>query len=182
MPSSPLFASLAASSISTPINRSGLHTFARVLDWCSPTPPVNTMMSTPPISAANAPTYLVMRCSYISSERMAFSLPCLAAAVISRISEDTPLTPVKPLSLFTILSISLLLRLCLSIKKISAPGSTSPQRVPIIRPSVGVKPILVSMLLPSFTAVMLPPLPTWQVMIFLPFGSTPRNSHTRCDT
>ena len=41
-----------------------------------------------------------------------------------------------------------------------------PQRVPMTRPSSGVKPMVVSMDLPPSTAVMLAPLPRWQVMIF----------------
>ena len=44
----------------------------------------------------------------------------------------------------------------------------SPQRVPIIRPSSGVRPMDVSMLLPPSMAVMEAPLPKWQVMIFRP--------------
>ena len=42
----------------------------------------------------------------------------------------------------------------------------SPQRVPIINPSSGVKPMLVSTALPPAVAVTLQPLPRWQVMIF----------------
>ena len=58
----------------------------------------------------------------------------------------------------------------------------SPLRVPIIKPSSGVRPMLVSTLLPSLMAVMEPPLPMWQVMMRWPSGFTPRNSHTRFDT
>mgnify|MGYP002508382044 CR=1 FL=1 len=43
---------LASASISTPMKASGAQTSARSPVWFSPTPPVNTMMSTPPISAA----------------------------------------------------------------------------------------------------------------------------------
>ena len=42
----------------------------------------------------------------------------------------------------------------------------SPQRVPMTSPFSGVMPMLVSMLLPRSTAVMLAPLPRWQVMSF----------------
>ena len=39
-----------------------------------------------------------------------------------------------------------------------------PDRVPINRPSSGVNPIVVSIDLPWFTAVMEPPFPRWQVI------------------
>ena len=43
-------------------------------------------------------------------------------------------------------------------------GSMEPERVPIMRPSSGVKPMVVSMDFPWLTAVMEPPLPKWHVM------------------
>ena len=45
-------------------------------------------------------------------------------------------------------------------------GSISPERVPMISPSRGVRPMLVSTDLPFFTAERLAPLPRWQTMIF----------------
>ena len=48
----------------------------------------------------------------------------------------------------------------------TAPASMSPERVPMITPSRGVKPIVVSTHLPAFTADKLLPLPRWQTMIF----------------
>ena len=45
-------------------------------------------------------------------------------------------------------------------------GSMSPQRVPMSTPASGVRPMLVSMHLPSLTAEMELPLPRWQVTIF----------------
>ena len=49
--------------------------------------------------------------------------------------------------------------------------------------AVGTVPMTgVSTHLPSLTAEMEPPLPTWQVMMRLPSGLMPRYSHTRCDT
>ena len=65
---------------------------------------------------------------------------------------------------------------------VTAPPSISPARVPITRPSSGVRPIEVSMHLPSTTAAMEPPLPTWQVTIFVPSAGMPRNSQARADT
>ncbi len=41
----------------------------------------------------------------------------------------------------------------------NTPGSRSPERVPIIRPPVGVKPIVVSIEMPPYTAARLAPLP-----------------------
>ena len=53
-------------------------------------------------------------------------------------------------------------------------GSMSPQRVPISTPANGVRPMLVSTHLPPSTAVMLLPLPKWQVTILISFASLPR--------
>ena len=50
-------------------------------------------------------------------------------------------------------------------------GSMSPERVPITRPSSGVKPIEVSTERPFSTAVMEAPLPRWQVIRFVLPGS-----------
>ena len=69
-----------------------------------------------------------------------------------------------------------------SMINVTAPASISPLRVPIIKPSNGVSPIVVSIHLPSLIAAIEPPLPMWQVIIFFPSGFTPRNSHTRFDT
>ena len=44
------------------------------------------------------------------------------------------------------------------------PGSIEPLRVPIIRPSSGVKPMVVSTLFPSRTAASEAPLPRWQMI------------------
>ena len=57
-------------------------------------------------------------------------------------------------------------------KKIT-PGSTSPDRVPIIRPSSGVRPILVSMDFPPSSAAMLTPLPRWHMIILTLFRGFP---------
>ena len=46
----------------------------------------------------------------------------------------------------------------------SAAGSMSPERVPIIRPSSGVRPMVVSTDCPSRIAAMEAPLPRWQVI------------------
>ena len=46
-------------------------------------------------------------------------------------------------------------------------GSSEPLRVPIMKPSSGVRPIVVSMTLPSRMAAMEEPLPMWQVIMFM---------------
>ena len=54
-----------------------------------------------------------------------------------------------------------------------SPGSRSPERLPMGRPAAGVKPMVVSMLLPWRTAVMLAPLPRWARMTRPPAASGP---------
>ena len=61
-------------------------------------------------------------------------------------------------------------------------GSTEPERVPMIRPSRGVKPMVVSTDLPPSTAVIEEPLPRWQVMIYRSLMSLPISSAKRADT
>ncbi len=59
------------------------------------------------------------------------------------------------------------------------PGSTEPERVPIIRPSSGVKPIEVSIGLPPWIAEAEQPLPRWQTTRRSDPGSRPRISAAR---
>lgn len=61
-------------------------------------------------------------------------------------------------------------------------GSMLPQREPMMMPSSGVKPMLVSMTLPSLTAEIEEPLPRWQVTIFVPAAPRPRYSTAFSDT
>ena len=58
-------------------------------------------------------------------------------------------------------------------------GSMLPERVPMMTPSRGVMPMLVSTHLPPSTAAMELPLPRWQVMTRVFLRSRPKNSHTR---
>ena len=58
-------------------------------------------------------------------------------------------------------------------------GSISPERVPIKRPAKGVKPMVVSMHLPPFTAEMLEPFPKWQVTTFVSAAGLPKSSMAR---
>ena len=61
-------------------------------------------------------------------------------------------------------------------------ASTLPHLVPIGRPSSGVTPNVVSMLLPSFMAAIDEPLPRWHVMIFVPLALPPRWSIALAET
>ena len=61
-------------------------------------------------------------------------------------------------------------------------GSIEPLRVPITTPSSGVRPIVVSMLLPLRTAASEQPLPRCAVTIAWSSGSSPSCSTARCDT
>ena len=65
---------------------------------------------------------------------------------------------------------------------VTTDGSTPPERVPIIKPSRGVKPIDVSITLPWSTAAIDEPLPRWQVIILRSLMSLPILSATLCDT
>ena len=69
-----------------------------------------------------------------------------------------------------------------SARKEMMAGSRSPLRVPIIRPSSGVRPMEVSTDSPYFTADTDAPLPKWQTMIFRSFLSFPRISAALFDT
>ena len=55
-------------------------------------------------------------------------------------------------------------------------GSREPQRVPIMKPSSGVRPMLVSMTLPWRMAAIEEPLPMWQVIIFKVSSGRPISS------
>ena len=87
--------------------------------------------------------------------------------------------PSKPDFLFIMSSTSSGVMCSLLAMNCTTAGSQEPQRVPISRPSRGVRPIEVSTHLPSTTALRLEPLPRWQMMMRWPTGSTPMNSHTR---
>ncbi|MNG17600.1 hypothetical protein D3C84_1016000 [compost metagenome] len=80
---------------------------------------------------------------------MAFLSPSFIASVISRISLDKPLIACSPLCLFSIEFTSLTLKSSLFMTNGTTAGSRSPLRVPIISPSSGVMPMLVSNDLPS---------------------------------
>ena len=77
--------------------------------------------------------------------------------------------PSIPDFLFSTTSISEGEKCSFSMMKVTTEGSIAPERVPIIKPSSGVKPIEVSAHTPSLTAVMEHPLPKWQVIILISF-------------
>ena len=58
----------------------------------------------------------------------------------------------------------------------------SPERVPIVTPANGVKPIEVSTDFPPSTAVIDAPFPRWQVMIFNSSIGLPNISAARSET
>ena len=90
-------------------------------------------------------------------------------------SEVLPERPRKPDFLFIIAVASSGVRFSFFIRYGTRLASMLPQRVPMIMPSRGVKPIEVSKHLPLRTAVTELPLPMWQVMILLFSGSRPAN-------
>ena len=174
MASSPRTVLFFSVSIFTPMNSRPRHAASRVLSWFSPTPPVKRITSTPPIAAAYEPIYLRMRYSYMLSASVARGWPASTAAQISRMSEDTPETPCTPDFLLSRFDTPVASKPSFSMMKVTAPPSMSPLRVPIMRPSSGVRPMLVSTHLPSTTAEIDAPLPMWQVMILVPSGLMPR--------
>ena len=70
-------------------------------------------------------------------------------------------------------------RFSFSAMNVTTDGSSVPVRVPIMKPSSGVRPMLVSMTLPFLMAVMEEPLPMWQVISFRSLMSLPMSSATR---
>ena len=59
------------------------------------------------------------------------------------------------------------------------PGSTEPERVPIIRPSSGLKPSVVATAMPLRTAAAEQPPPKWQLIRRSPERSRPNISAAR---
>ena len=112
---------------------------------------------------------------------MARWLPLAASASRSRRSLEMPERPRRPLFLLSSELTSAELYPRRSRKSMMA-GSMSPLRVPIIRPSRGVKPMEVSMDLPCSMAVTEAPLPRWQVMTFVFSGKRFRSSMARAAT
>ena len=103
--------------------------------------------------------------------RIARSLPASMAAVRSRISEDTPETPIRPDFLLRMVVISSMPMPSRFMMYCNAAASISPERVPMTMPSRGVMPIEVSTHLPSLTAESEEPLPRWQMMSLRPLPS-----------
>ena len=116
-----------------------------------------------PKIAIYEPIYFLTFKTNISNASLAFSSPSSIFCSITRISLLPPIAR-RPDFLFIILSTSSPLKFAFFIKNGIMAGSMLPQRVPIIRPSSGVSPIVVSMHLPSLIAAMLAPLPRCRVM------------------
>ena len=99
-------------------------------------------------------------------------MPSFAAASISLKSDEIPPDiPRTPDFLLRILSISLIERFSWLHKNSRIAGSRSPERVPIISPSRGVRPIEVSTHLPPIDAEIDAPLPRWHTITLALSGS-----------
>ena len=109
-------------------------------------------------------------------------MPSSAALYTSRMSEDTPDRPIRPLFLLSRFSVSVGVRCSLLAMHSTTAGSRSPERVPISTPSSGVRPMLVSTHLPLTTALRDEPLPRWHTMILLSLPFRPSSSIARADT
>ena len=102
---------------------------------------------------------LAKRYAYICKASLHLSLPSFIPATIGRKSDETPDTAIIPDFLFNTSLTSSGVMPILSHKKNTTEASMQPLRVPMIRPSNGVKPIEVSTHLPPLTAVTEAPLP-----------------------
>ena len=98
---------------------------------------------------------------------------------MSRISELDSEIPNNPDRSFNSVITSSAVIPSFSIKNGTIAGSTSPARVPIVKPVNGVKPIELSNALPSLIAATDAPLPKCNVMIFNSFNERLSNSAVR---
>ena len=123
--------------------RGGPH-FRRILSI----PAVNTNASIPFKAASMEPDAGPQPVHEHSKASPARALPPCMAATISRMSPEMPEMPDMPDFVFRVSSRALPSVRLSRNKNVRMPGSTDPDRVPIINPSSGVNPIVVSMLLP----------------------------------
>ena len=137
-----------------PSQASLAHTDARTADAWLPIPPVKTIPSTPPRLAAMPPASLAMR---KVNKSMASAAAGSCESPSDRISDAIPDTPFNPDWWYSRSVTSARLRP--SSRARTRPGSIAPLLVPIIRPSSGVSPIVVSILMPFRNAHRLAPLP-----------------------
>ena len=93
-----------------------------------------------------------------------------------------PAMPSIPLFLFIRVSISAGERFLAAMTVVTMAGSIEPQRVPMMMPSSGVRPMVVSKHLPSLTAEMEEPFPRWQVTILVPSALPPSISIALMET
>ena len=105
----------------------------RIAAAFSPMPPVRTIASTPPMTAAYAPTYLRARCANTWIASRARSSPSAARRSISRRSLPCPESPARPLRWLSKASRSPALMPLRASARIT-PGSMSPARVPMHQP------------------------------------------------
>ena len=126
--------------------------------------------------------YFLISYVSISLTSSALLFPFLDSAIISLLSDEMPESPRNPDFLLRYSLICAGVKPCFSATKSTAEGSTLPERVPIITPSRGVNPIVVSTDLPPSTAVMEEPLPRWHETIFRSLISLPIASARAADT
>ena len=146
-------------SISTPNTAKCSMTRRRIKLEFSPIPPVNIIPSRRRNEAACPAIWRAIRWTKVLIASCARSWPSCQAFSRTRKSEERPEIPNNPDSLFTTRSRSPRLWLVWLATQDIAPKSTSPLRVPIIKPSSGVIPIEVSTLWPLRTAQIDAPLP-----------------------
>ncbi len=136
---------------------------ARTSAEFSPIPAVNTKASIPFKDAIIEPRLERRRCTKMSNASFARAFPRFIAATTSRISPETPEIPSNPDFVFKSSSSILPSKWPCWSRYVRIPGSTEPERVPIMSPSSGVNPMVVSMLTPPRIAASEHPLPRWQV-------------------
>src|SRR3954451_20234498 len=119
---------------------------------CSPMPPVKTTPSRRPRDVAAAAIPPAARAANISRASAAFAEPPAAAASSSRTSPLPPPTPASPERCSRASATWSTLSPPWRIAWTMIPGSMDPERVRIIRPSSGVKPIDVHTDRPAATA------------------------------
>ena len=160
--------SFASRSSSTPRKRSRRHTFSRTREDPSPIPAVKRRPSIPPAAAAIAATAPATRCSKTAYASSAAGSPAAAAASSSRVVCDPSPRPSIPDSRLSMWSSSSTPTCPSRSRKMSAPGSTDPERVFMGTPSSGLNPMVVSTERPFATAVTEQPPPRWQTTSRVP--------------
>ena len=139
------------------------------------------MAATPPITAMYWPMYFFTEFEYMSYASMARSSPFSEASRTLRRSLLMPEMPSRPDCLFIRSFMPAASSPSLSMMYGTMAGSMAPQRVPIMRPSSGVRPMDVSTATPWSMALMEHPLPRWHVMSFNSSSGSPKTAAARSE-